>query len=205
MTSRRGRKFIDSDALPLTKLEVTYLEKRHDFVLRIEARDATSSLATSQLMQSLEKPLGGAILMSMVISDGLFASQTEAGFKRVMDAKWGALSTFNDVQPIKNLDFFISFSSMAAVVGIAGQTNYTAANSVVDGFLREHPNAFSVVLPAISDLGYFARIREHSIAGTNLSSWSMASNRTHTFVFRSPLPDLTLTPQGCSTTLVTHC
>jgi len=51
-------------------------------------------------------PLGGAILMSLVPSDGLFANQTEAGFKKVMDAKWGALLTFNNVRPIKNLDFF---------------------------------------------------------------------------------------------------
>jgi len=98
LTSRRGREFLDTDAMPPTKLEVAYLEKRHDFVLRIEASDATSSLATSQLVHSLEKPLGGAILMPSVLSDGLFANQTEAGFEKVMDAKWGALSTFNDVR-----------------------------------------------------------------------------------------------------------
>ena len=173
--------------MPLTKLEVTYLQTRHDFVLRIEACDATSSFATSQLVQSLEKPLGGAILMSLVLSDGLFASQTEAGFKKVMDAKWGALSTFNDVRPIKDLDFFISFSSAASMLGNAGQSNYAAANSVVDGFLREHSNAFSIVLPGISDLGYFARIRGSSTAHTILLSWSMTSSRTHLFISQSPL------------------
>jgi len=185
LTSRRGRKFLDTDAMPLTKLEVAYLEKRHDFVLRIEASDATSSLATSQLVQSLEKPLGGAILMSLVLSDGLFASQTEAGFKKVMDAKWGALSAFNDVQPIKDLDFFVSFSSAASMLGNPGQSNYAAANSVVDGFLRGQPNAFSIVLPGISDLGYFARIRENSPAHTTFLSWSMTSHRTHPLVPQS--------------------
>ena len=172
--------------MALTKLEVAYLEKRHDFVLRIEACDATSSLATSQLVQKLEKPLGGAILMSLVLSDGLFASQTEAGFKKVMDAKWGALLTFNGVQPIKDLDFFISFSSAASMLGNAGQSNYAAANSVVDGFLRKHSNAFSVVLPGISDLGYFARIRESSMAHTVLLSWSMTSSGKHPSVSQSP-------------------
>ena len=176
--------------MPLTRLEVAYLEKRHDFILRIEACDATSSFATSQLVQGLEKPLGGAILMSLVLSDGLFASQTDAGFKKVMDAKWGALSTFNDVRPIKDLDFFVSFSSAASVLGIAGQSNYTAANSIVDGFLRDLPNAFSVVLPGISDLGYFARIHEDSTARTILLSWSMTSNRMDPFVSQSP-PSLT--------------
>ncbi|KAF9653249.1 hypothetical protein BDM02DRAFT_3182788 [Thelephora ganbajun] len=177
LTSRRGRRFLDTDAMTLTKLEVAYLENRHDFVLKIEACDATSSLATSRLVRGLEKPLGGAILMSLVLSDGLFASQTEAGFKKVMDAKWGALSTFNDVWPIKYLDFFISFSSVASMLGNPGQSNYAAANSIVDGFLHRHPNAFSVVLPGISDLGYFARIRESSPARATFSSWSMTSHQ----------------------------
>jgi len=174
--------------MPLTKLEVSYLEKRHDFVLRIEASNATSFLATSELVQSLEKPLGGVILMSLVLSDGLFASQTEIGFKKVMDAKWGALSTFNDVRPIKDLDFFVSFSSAASVLGNAGQSNYAAANSVVDAFLRGQPNAFSVVLPGISDLGYFARIRENSPAHATFLSWSMTSNRKHPFAHSPPSP-----------------
>lgn len=48
-----------------TELEVAYLEKRHDLVLRVEACDATSSLVTSELVQSFDEPLGGAILMTM--------------------------------------------------------------------------------------------------------------------------------------------
>lgn len=189
LTSRRGRKFLDTDALPSTKLEVAYLEKRRDFVLRIEACDATSSLATSQLVQSLDKPLGGAILMTMLLSDGLFANQTETGFKNVIDTKWGAVSTFNDVRPVKDLDFFVSFSSVTSVFGNAGQSNYSAANSVVDGFLDKHHNAFSIVLPAISDLGYFARMNENSPALTSFLSWSITSRRTYLLVLRCPLPN----------------
>ena len=168
--------------MPSTKLEVGYLEKLQDFVLRIEACDATSSLATSQLVQSLEKPLGGAILMSMVLSDGLFANQTEDGFKKAMDAKWGVLSTFNDVRPIKDLDFFASFSSVTSVFGNAGQSNYAAATSIVDGFLHKHSNAFSVALPAISDLGYFSRMSKNSPALATFLSWSVTPHRTYQFV-----------------------
>lgn len=175
--------------MPLTKLEVSYLEKRPDFVLRIEACDATSSLATSRLLRSIEKPVGGAILMSLVLSDGLFSSQTEAGFKKVMDAKWGALSTFNNVRPIEDLDFFVSFSSVASMLGNAGQSNYAAANSIVDGFLHKYSNAFSIFLPAISDLGYFARIRDDSPAHKTFLSWSMTSQRTYLFFAQSPLSD----------------
>ena len=162
-----------------TKLEVAYLEKCNDLVLRIEACDATSSLATSELVQSLDKPLGGAVLMTMRLSDGLFANQTEEGFKNVMDVKWGALTIFNGIQPIKDLDFFVSFSSVASVFGNAGQTNYSAAHSVVDGFLDKFPNSFSIVIPAVSDLGYFARMSESSPALANFLSWSITSQRKY--------------------------
>ena len=56
--------------MPSTRLEVAGHKKRYDFVLGVGARDATSSLATSQLVQSLGKPLGGAILMSLVQESG---------------------------------------------------------------------------------------------------------------------------------------
>ena len=167
-------------------MEAGYLEKRHDFVLRIEACDATSSLVTSQLVQSLEKPLGGAILMTMVLSDGLLANQTEAGFKKVMDAKWGALSTFNGVRPIKDLDFFVSFSSVTSVFGNAGQSNYAAATSIVDGFLHKHSNALSIALPAISDLGYFSRMSRGSPALATFLSWSVTPHRTYPSIPQYP-------------------
>ena len=128
--------------------------------------------------------------MSMVLSDGLFANQTEAGFKKAMDPKWGALSTFNGVQPIKDLDFFVSFSSVTSVFGNAGQSNYAAATSIVDGFLYKHPNAFSIVLPAISDLGYFARMNRDSPAFATFLSWSVTPRRAYLFVSRThPRPD----------------
>ena len=175
-------------------MEVGYLEKRPDFVLRIEACDATSFPTTSRLVQSLEKPLGGVILMTVVPSDALFANQTESGFKRAVDAKWGALSTFNDVWPIKNLDFFASFSSAASVLGNAGQSSYAAANSIVDGFLNKHPNAFSIALPAISGLGYFARMSKGSPALATFLSWSVTPHRTYHLSHNAP--HLTLLPQS---------
>ena len=82
-------------------------------------------------------------------------------------------------QPIKDLDFFVSFSSVASVSGNAGQTNYSAAYSVVDGFLDKLPNSSSIVIPAVSDLGYFARMSESSPALANFLSWSITSQRKH--------------------------
>jgi len=95
--------------------------------------------------------------MTLVLSDGLFTSQTEESIRRVVNAKWDSLMTLDTVAPIQTLDFCVSFSSVSALIGYYGQSNYAMANTIVDGYLARHKNAFSVSVPSISDLGYFSR------------------------------------------------
>lgn len=170
LTSRRGRKFLDTDALEVTRLKVAYMERCSDLSLQLEACDATSVLGMRRIIDSIEEPLGGYFLMTLVLSDGLFANQTEDSIRRVVDTKWDSLMTLETVAPIKTLDFCISFSSISALIGNYGQSNYAMANTVVDGYLAHHENAFSVTVPSISELGYFARYEgESAVKSTMLS------------------------------------
>ena len=110
--------------------------------------------------------------MTLVLSDGLFATQTEENIRNVVNTKWESLRTLDAIVPIKTLDFCVSFSSVSALVGNLGQSNYAMANAVVDGYLARRQNAFSVSVPSISDLGYFARYqgaRESNVKSTMLS------------------------------------
>ena len=110
--------------------------------------------------------------MTLVLSDGLFSNQTEDSIRRVVNAKWDALKTLDTIAPIQNLDFCVSFSSVSALIGNLGQSNYAMANTIVDGYLARHKNAFSVSVPSISHLGYFARYRgarESNVKSTMLS------------------------------------
>ena len=160
LTSRRGRKFLDTDALEITRLRIAYMEKCNDLTIRVEACDATSEPGMRRLIDSIKEPLGGCLLMTLVLSDGLFASQTEDSIRRVVNAKWDSLKTLNMIAPIQTLDFCISLSSINALMGNLGQSNYAIANGIVDGYLARYRNAFSVSVPSISDLGYFARHQE---------------------------------------------
>ena len=172
MTSRRGRKFLDTDALEVTRLKVAYMERCSDLTIRLEACDATSELCMRQLIGSVKEPLGGCLLMTLVLSDGLFVSQTEDNIRRVVEAKWGSLRTLDAIVPIQTLDFCISFSSVYALMGNLGQSNYSMANTIIDGYLARHSNSFSMSLPCISGLGYFARnqgTRDITIKSTMLS------------------------------------
>ena len=110
--------------------------------------------------------------MTLVLSDGLFANQTEDSIRRVVNAKWDSLTTLDTVAPIQTLDFCVSFSSVSVLLGNNGQSNYAMANTIVDGYLARHKNAFSVSVPSISDLGYFARYqgaRESTVKSTMVS------------------------------------
>jgi len=133
------------------------MERRSDLSLQFEACDATSVLEMRRLIDDVKEPLGGCFLMTLVLSDGLFTSQTEDSIRRVVDAKWGVLKTLDTVAPIQTLDFCVSFSSVSALFGNPGQSNYAMANTIVDGYLARHKNAFSISVPSISHLGYFAR------------------------------------------------
>ena len=172
MTSRRGHKFLDTDALEVTKLKVEYMQRCKDLSLQFAACDATSVLGMRRLIDNIKEPLGGCFLMTLVLSDGLFAGQTEDSIRRVVNAKYDALTTLDTVASIRTLDFFVSFSSLSALIGNLGQSNYAMANTVVDEYLACYDNAFSVSVPSISHLGYFARYRgahESKVKSTMLS------------------------------------
>ena len=126
--------------------------------------------------------------MTLVLSDGLFTSQTEDSVRRVVNAKWNSLKTLNTIAPIQTLDFCVSFSSVSALIGNLGQSNYAMANTIVDGYLARHKNAFSLSVPSVSHLGYFARYQgahESNVKSTTLSPdgklslavWNLSSMR----------------------------
>ena len=68
----------------------------------------------------------------------------------------GALSLHNAVQGF-DLDFFVMTSSISALLGNTGQSNYSAANSVLDALALQrntsHLVAISLVLPMVLDVG----------------------------------------------------
>jgi len=101
------------------------LEQLPDLSLSLEAVDAGDHNATARVIKSIEKPIGGCFLMSLVLSDKAFLNQTEDDFEKVFEAKTTAFRNLEHALDIASLDFFVSFSSVAALFGSAGQSNYT--------------------------------------------------------------------------------
>jgi len=81
-------------------------------------------------------PLTGVVHAAGVLDDAVVSSLDTEQIERVMRPKVGAALHLDALTRDLDLAFFILFSSMAGVLGTAGQANYAAANSFLDGLAR---------------------------------------------------------------------
>ena len=92
-------------------------------------------------------PIVGVYHAAGVLSDGIAANLTPESFRTVfapkVDGAWN-LHVLTADDPVER---FVLYSSVAALLGSPGQTNYAAANAFLDG-LAEHRR--SLGLPAVS-------------------------------------------------------
>lgn len=124
LTSRSGRKSVAENGSILAKRILSYLETLVDLDLRLEPVDATSTAHMREVVDSLSQPLGGCMLLSVVLADRTFASQTPESFEAPFGPKTRAFRVMEQAMPMDSLDFVITFSSVSGLFGNAGQTNY---------------------------------------------------------------------------------
>ncbi|KAI0683985.1 polyketide synthase [Cerioporus squamosus] len=153
LTSRSGPDGLKKrgDFIALRILQ--YLQVREDLVLCTPSADATSREQLQAVLEDVSAPLGGAFMLTWLLNDRMFASHTQESFDRVFPSKLDVLETLSQVVDIPSLDFCIAFSSVAALFGNQGQTNYAAANTALSGMSRKYRNAFSMICPIILDSG----------------------------------------------------
>ncbi|KAG2030868.1 hypothetical protein BDR03DRAFT_973938 [Suillus americanus] len=179
LTSRSGRSGIQRRGDTASLRIIAYLESLPDLNLHIEAIDALCEPDMKALVQRLQSPLGGCMLLSVVLADGLFSRLSAENFDAPFDPKIRAFEVLCHTTDTNKLDFLISFSSVSALFGNAGQTNYAAANTMLDGRLRTMSNAFSIVTPAVTD-SFVATLGATKFK--HLTDWGMSSQRIFQFI-----------------------
>jgi myxalamid-type polyketide synthase MxaB len=101
----------------------------------VRQADVAHAEEVQALLDSLgaQPPLRGIIHAAGVLDDGVLLQQTWERFAKVLASK--ALGAWHLHQATEGLalDFFVLFSSVASVLGSAGQGNYAAANAYLDG------------------------------------------------------------------------
>lgn len=99
----------------------------------IRAADVTSKKEITALVASISAQtleVGGVMNGAMLLADGVFANMSFASMAKVLRPKIAGSEILDQVLGDADLDFFIMLSSVNAATGMAGQSNYTAANMV---------------------------------------------------------------------------
>jgi acyl transferase domain-containing protein/acyl carrier protein len=77
-------------------------------------------------------PIRGIVHAAGVLDDGILLQQDADRFERVMTPKVRGAWNLHSLSEGMELDFFVLFSSIAALLGSPGQGNYAAANAYLD-------------------------------------------------------------------------
>ncbi|KAK2801278.1 Type I Iterative PKS [Onygenales sp. PD_10] len=124
----------------------------------VSDQDSVEALVTTK-MKDLP-PVRGVVHGAMVLRDTLFENMSFDDFEAVTKCKVEGAWNLHHALANSPLDFFISLSSIAGIVGNRGQAAYSAANTFLDGFMayRRSLNlpGVSIDLAAVSDAGYLA-------------------------------------------------
>ncbi|KAL6298480.1 hypothetical protein BKA93DRAFT_830667 [Sparassis latifolia] len=203
VTSRSGERSLQSQKNAIPQHIFQYLKGLQGLSLRLEAVDATSRTHMRELLDSVKFPLGGCMILTASLSDGLFPHLRESDFATSYASKTGVLNTMKDTMNTGCLEFFIAFSSVSGLFGAEGQSNYDASNTALEEALSTVPNAFAFICPGIVDSsmmsaaddstkGRFDYIVEWALSAEDMICWlEDAIYRQHIGQrFKRYIPDL---------------
>jgi acyl transferase domain-containing protein/acyl-CoA synthetase (AMP-forming)/AMP-acid ligase II/acyl carrier protein len=117
------------------------------FVCQADAAQQEQVASVLAQIDQTMPPLGGIVHAAGVLDDGALLQQNWDRFENVMAPKVRGAWILHTLTQDRPLDFFVMFSSAAALLGSPGQANYAAANAFLDA-LAQYRTARG--LPALS-------------------------------------------------------
>ncbi|CAH1155577.1 unnamed protein product [Phaedon cochleariae] len=129
--------------------------------VHISTADITVSEGAKILLEEAIKlgPVGGIFNLAVVLRDALMENQSEANFEIVCKPKIDGTKLLDVASRIQapQLDYFVTFSSIACSRGNAGQSNYGFANSSMERIVESRQAAgfpgMVIQWGAIGDVG----------------------------------------------------
>jgi myxalamid-type polyketide synthase MxaB len=132
LTSRRSPEGEAQAAVERLRLAGTNV-----LVLEADVSDATHVTRLLAAIREALPPLRGIVHAAGVLDDGVLLQQTWERFRRVMAPKVEGTWNLHAMTQDLPLDFFVCFSSVASLLGNAGQGNYAAANAFMDALAHQ--------------------------------------------------------------------
>jgi acyl transferase domain-containing protein/acyl carrier protein len=151
----------------------------------VEACDVTDVDALRRVIDQASHSLGGingVFHLAGVAGGGMLPFRTRAQVSATLAPKvHGTLALVEVLRGRAGLDFFVAFSSRAALRGLVGSADYAAANAFLDAVVRRQPLAgcasTSINWPSWTEVGMAARQGRQPRAGrfasgTDVRRWS---------------------------------
>ncbi len=160
------------DPSPAARQAIERLQHSGAQVMAAQA-DISEAEQVRALLAAIEQtmpPLRGIVHAAGVLDDGVLLQQNRERFETVMAPKiWGAW-LLHDLTRDLPLDFFVLYSSAAALFGSAGQGNYAAANAFLDALAHQRR---AEGLPALSiNWGAWAEAGMAATVDHNRRQWT---------------------------------
>ncbi|MFI9550621.1 type I polyketide synthase [Nonomuraea endophytica] len=142
---------------------------------RVQACDVTDAAALRRVLDSFGT-VNGVFHLAGVVGDGMLQFRTREQMSATLAPKvHGTLALVEVLRGRAGLDFFVAFSSRAALRGLVGGADYAAANAFLDAVVRRQPltgvAATTVNWPSWSEVGMAARQSARQGPGTEVR-WS---------------------------------
>jgi len=150
LVERGARHLVLTGRTATTNERVEQLQARAG--VRVLRADVSRREDVETLMQTIDAhmpPLRGVLHTAGVLDDGVLVQQTMERFARVMAPKVDGSWNLHEATKKRELDFFVLFSSMASMLGSAGQGNYAAANAYEDA-LAHYRRALGLAATSIN-------------------------------------------------------
>ena len=132
----------------------------------VAAADATDRAQMGDVIAAAQRmgPLKGIMHAAMALDDAPIERLTEERMWKAMAPKIVGAWNLHNLTVDASLDFFVLFSSLASVIGNAGQANYVAGNAFLDAlayYRRSHGlPALTINWGVVGEVGHVAVSRE---------------------------------------------
>ncbi|MEF9907217.1 SDR family NAD(P)-dependent oxidoreductase [Streptomyces sp. P9-A2] len=128
------------------------------------AADVTDEAALRRVIDAVDAtghPLRGVVHAAMHMDDAVLADLTEDRFAAVLAPKAAGAALLDRLTADRDLDLFLTYSSVSACIGNPGQAAYAAANAYLEALTRARRDAgrtgTALAWGPVGETGYVAR------------------------------------------------